>query len=93
MADSLGKDSLEVRAERRVRVATRESGFGDVGDGRAWVAEDGRPLLDFLEEVLREESGVTRGRTMQNESKWCSEIRRGQRTRFRARPASSGMCQ
>ena len=60
MADPLRKDRLEVGAERRVRVPAREVRLRRVRDRRARVPEHRRPLLDFLEEVLREECGVTR---------------------------------
>ena len=58
MADALGQDRMEVRAERRVRVTGGEERLRHVADGRGRVVEDGRPLLDLLVEVLREERGV-----------------------------------
>ena len=58
VADALGEDRLEVGAVGRVRVATGQVGLGDVGDGVARVAEDRRPLLDLLEEILGVERRV-----------------------------------
>ena len=58
MADPLRKDRLEVGAERRVRIPAREVRLRRVRDRRARVPEHRRPLLDLLEEVLREERRV-----------------------------------
>jgi hypothetical protein len=59
VADALGEDRLEVRAKGRVGVARRQVRLRDVRNGRRGVVEDGRPLLDLLEEVLRVQRRVT----------------------------------
>ena len=60
VSNSRSKNSLEIRSERSVVVIATEVGLCDVRERSRWVVEDSRPLLDFLEEVLREECGVTR---------------------------------
>ena len=58
VADALREDRLEVGPKRRVRVPAGQVRLGRVRDGRARVPEHRRPLLDLLEEVLREERRV-----------------------------------
>lgn len=60
--DALREDRLEVRAECRVRVARGEERLRHIRERRARVPEDSRPLLDLLEEVLREQRRVTASR-------------------------------
>ncbi len=59
VADTGSKDSLEVRTEGRVVVIAAEGRFSDVREGCRRVVEDGCPLLDLFEEVLRVECGIT----------------------------------
>ena len=58
VANTLSKNSLEAGTVRGVRVSGRKIALTDIGDWRRWVIEDGRPLLDLLEEVLRVKSGI-----------------------------------
>lgn len=58
VTDALSENGLEVGAKGRVRIATRQDRLSDVGDGAAWVAENGCPLLNLLIKVLWEESGI-----------------------------------
>ena len=60
VSNSCSKNSLEIGTECSVVVVAAEVGLCDVRERSRWVVEDCRPLLDFLEEVLREECGVTR---------------------------------
>lgn len=59
MANAGSKNGLEVRSEGRVVVVATEGGLSDVGEGCRRVVEDGCPLLDLLEEVLRVECSIT----------------------------------
>ena len=56
--DTLREDGLETRAKGGVRVTGWQVRLADVRNGRGGVIEDGCPLLDLLEEVLRVERGV-----------------------------------
>ena len=89
--DALREDRLEVRAESRVRVARGEERLRHVRERRARVPKDGRPLLDLLKEVLREQRRVTAARD-EPSTYPSSPLRNSKRalTRSRARPASSG---
>jgi hypothetical protein len=57
MADALSENSLNAGAEGRARVTLLWVAT-DIGGGGSADAEDVRPLLDFLPEVLRVECGV-----------------------------------
>lgn len=58
VADTLGEDSLDVRAEGGAGVACLWV-VGRVGDGGLGDTEDIRPLLNVLPEVLRVERVVS----------------------------------
>ena len=88
VADTLGEDRLEARAERRVRVTTGQVRLGHVRLRCSRIAEDRRPLLNLLLVVLRVEGGVPTSRAFS--VFFSCGHREGLLTQFRARPASSG---